>query len=125
MVAIGIRRRKAVIGPNKLLRVFYRDGIFYFISLFVLAVLNIGIFLGAGPGRQLLFVQPLVNFSAILSSRMILHLRQWSAKQQIIVYSHNASTGERWMTQDTTVRRENFHSNEDGEYVMQNLVFKR
>jgi hypothetical protein len=34
MVAIGIRRRKAVIGPNKLLRVFYRDGIFYFISLF-------------------------------------------------------------------------------------------
>jgi hypothetical protein len=84
----------------------------------VLSVLNIAIFLVAPPGMQLLFVQcvhtsphrspsfhilhrPLVHFSAVLSTRMILHLRQWSAKQQIIVYSVNATTGERWIAQET------------------------
>ncbi|TEB34241.1 hypothetical protein FA13DRAFT_1789384 [Coprinellus micaceus] len=101
MIGIGLRRRRAMMGPNKLFRIFYQDGIFYFLSLFILSVLNIAIFLVAPPGMQLLFVQPLVHFSAVLSTRMILHLRQWSAKQQIIVYSVNATTGERWIAQET------------------------
>lgn len=74
----------------------------------VLSIINIFIFLLApGNGMQLLIVQyarflratppdsvansylysrrPQVHFSALLATRMLLHLREWASKQQIVM----------------------------------------
>ncbi|TEB32726.1 hypothetical protein FA13DRAFT_223877 [Coprinellus micaceus] len=86
MICIAIRRRRVMGGKNRLLQIFYQDGIFYFISISILAVMNIFIFLLApGNGIQLLVVQPQVHFSALLATRMLLHLREWSAKQSVVM----------------------------------------
>ncbi|KAJ3522358.1 hypothetical protein NMY22_g11925 [Coprinellus aureogranulatus] len=85
MIYIAVQRRKTMGAKNGLLQTFYQDGIYYFISISVLAVMNIFIFLLAPGGMQLLIVQPQVHFSGLLATRMLLHLREWSAKQSQVV----------------------------------------
>ena len=60
---------------------------------------------------------------------MILHLRQWSAKQQIILYTVNTTTGERWIAQDTVhsqdYQRTTTHSLDASAYALRQLSSKQ
>ncbi|KAF6745978.1 hypothetical protein DFP72DRAFT_923816 [Ephemerocybe angulata] len=92
MVVIGVRRHRALSTRSNLLKVFYQDGIYYFLCLSAISVTNISIFLLApANGMQLLIVQPQVHFSALLATRMLLHLREWGAKQQIVIITTDTS----------------------------------
>lgn len=99
MVFFGLKRHRSLRGTkNSLIRVFYQDGIFYFICLSALQAADITIFfLAPANGMQLLLVQPQVHFSALLATRMLLHLREWSEGQQIIMGTGEMSfSGTAW-----------------------------
>ncbi|KAJ3550185.1 hypothetical protein NMY22_g606 [Coprinellus aureogranulatus] len=78
MIFIGVRRSR-VFGAKGLVRIFYRDGIFYFISLALLSVINV-IFTYTAPtnGLQFAMIQLQVHLNAILGERMLLHLREYA-----------------------------------------------
>ncbi|TEB35358.1 hypothetical protein FA13DRAFT_1728161 [Coprinellus micaceus] len=78
MIFIGVRRSR-VFGAKGLVRVFYRDGIFYFISLAMLSVANV-IFTYTAPtnGLQFAMIQLQVHLNAMLGGRMLLHLREYA-----------------------------------------------
>ncbi|TEB32727.1 hypothetical protein FA13DRAFT_1708745 [Coprinellus micaceus] len=92
---------------NSLLKVFYQDGIFYFIGLTMgraihFAVPNIywrNVF--QNNGMKLLTIQPLarVHFGALVTTRMLLHLREFAAIQHIVMAS---GTFERYAMDDLT-----------------------
>ncbi|KAJ3511288.1 hypothetical protein NMY22_g15693 [Coprinellus aureogranulatus] len=81
MMYIAYKRRSNAHGMRGLLRVFYRDGVFYFITLSVLAVSNI-IFDHVAPanGMQFTMVQIQVYLNALLTTRMLIHLRECTQK---------------------------------------------
>ncbi|KAF6743621.1 hypothetical protein DFP72DRAFT_932447 [Ephemerocybe angulata] len=86
MIIIAIRRQENLWRSKGLFKTFYQDGIYYFVSIAVIATTNIIVFLLAPEnGMKLLFVQPLVHFSAVLSTRMLLHLREWSEKEEVFI----------------------------------------
>ncbi|TEB16208.1 hypothetical protein FA13DRAFT_1747254, partial [Coprinellus micaceus] len=73
-----------ITGPNStLLTIFYRDGVFYFVILSVLAIGNIVVNIRAPDnGLKFLLVQTEVDAHAILSTRMLLHLRSWADREK-------------------------------------------
>ncbi|KAF5326123.1 hypothetical protein D9611_000320 [Ephemerocybe angulata] len=75
MVYAAIYEHREFNTRSPLLVTFYRDGIFYFISLAAFASANIVIIWIAPAGYQFLFTQFQINFHGILSTRMLLHLR--------------------------------------------------
>ncbi|KAF6758382.1 hypothetical protein DFP72DRAFT_889138 [Ephemerocybe angulata] len=81
MIFIAYRRRANTHGIGGLLRLFYRDGIFYFLTLSTLAVTNI-IFDHTAPsnGLQFMMVQIQVHFNSVITARMLIHLREWAKK---------------------------------------------
>lgn len=85
MMFIAVRKHRDL--NSSLLRVFYRDGIFYFVVLSALATAVI-----AGPSGPLKFtlVLPAVSFHVILSTRMLMHLRSWAVKT---CYSNDTGPG--------------------------------
>ncbi|KAF6762590.1 hypothetical protein DFP72DRAFT_561021 [Ephemerocybe angulata] len=81
MIGIAYRRRSNFHNLGGLLRVFYRDGIWYFIILTTMAVTNI-VFAYTAPsnGLQFTMVQIQAHLNLILIIRMLLHLREWAKK---------------------------------------------
>ncbi|TEB31134.1 hypothetical protein FA13DRAFT_1791839 [Coprinellus micaceus] len=74
---------------SNLLRVFYRDGIYYFVLLSSFAIANIIINAAfSNGGLEYLFINMEVNLHVILSTRMILHLRLWAERD-----SNNGALG--------------------------------
>ncbi|KAJ3549687.1 hypothetical protein NMY22_g780 [Coprinellus aureogranulatus] len=80
MIYYAIRRHRGT--GTSLLTVFYRDGVFYFAVLSVLATLNIITLIRAPRGFQYAFSQIATIPHAVLSTRMLLHLRKWSEQKQ-------------------------------------------
>ncbi|KAJ2912882.1 hypothetical protein MD484_g7542, partial [Candolleomyces efflorescens] len=67
---------------SSLVAIIYRDGLVYFLCLSALACANVGVILGTKEAPlKLLLVQPEAFIHAILSTRMLLHLRSWSERQ--------------------------------------------
>lgn len=60
---------------SRLLTVFYRDGVFYFVCLAALTSVNMFVNFAAPDGYQFLFIQLEVALQGILSTRMLIHLR--------------------------------------------------
>ncbi|TEB32178.1 hypothetical protein FA13DRAFT_287727 [Coprinellus micaceus] len=71
---------------SPLLSVFYRDGIFYFICLSAILTTNIIITFTAPREYKLHFIQLAVDLYVILSTRMLLHLRQWAERDGLQEY---------------------------------------
>ncbi|KAF6744741.1 hypothetical protein DFP72DRAFT_65480 [Ephemerocybe angulata] len=65
---------------SELLRVFYKDGITYFICLSIMTSVNVFITFAAPKDLQFLFLEMEVALHGILSTRMILHLRKADAQ---------------------------------------------
>ncbi|KAJ3535082.1 hypothetical protein NMY22_g6649 [Coprinellus aureogranulatus] len=81
MMYLAFRKHRDL--NSALLTIFYRDGIFYFICLSVLASGNIIVNLAApSGGMKFLLVQTEVNLHVILSTRMLLHLRSWAERDR-------------------------------------------
>ncbi|KAF6763035.1 hypothetical protein DFP72DRAFT_521096 [Ephemerocybe angulata] len=78
--ALRIHRRFNLGSP--LLIVFYRDGIVYFICLClsVLASINLAANLSNPGGYRFFFTQLEISLHGILSTRMLLHLREVAAR---------------------------------------------
>ncbi|KAF6748913.1 hypothetical protein DFP72DRAFT_914933 [Ephemerocybe angulata] len=85
MVYTALREHRKV-SESAILKVFYRDGIFYFICLSALALANIIVNLmvppGAAGGFKFLLVQTEVDAHVIFSTRMLLHLRGQAEKDR-------------------------------------------
>ncbi|KAJ3532515.1 hypothetical protein NMY22_g7710 [Coprinellus aureogranulatus] len=81
MMYLAFRKHRDL--NSALLTIFYRDGIFYFICLSILASGNIIVNLAApSGGMKFLLVQTEVNLHVILSTRMLLHLRSWAERDR-------------------------------------------
>ncbi|KAJ3522430.1 hypothetical protein NMY22_g11894 [Coprinellus aureogranulatus] len=82
-IALG-KHRGAVFRAEKtgLLTVFYRDGIFYFLILGTFLSANIFVTFAAPEGYKILFTQFAVDMHSVLSTRMLLHLREWAEREQ-------------------------------------------
>ncbi|KAJ2930412.1 hypothetical protein H1R20_g6695, partial [Candolleomyces eurysporus] len=81
MIYIAFRKHRNF--NSALLTIFYRDGIFYFICLSVLASANIVVNLAAPDGGlKFLLVQTEIDLHVILSTRMLLHLRGWAERER-------------------------------------------
>ncbi|KAF5318408.1 hypothetical protein D9611_013919 [Ephemerocybe angulata] len=74
MVFIAYREHRGL--NSRLLTVFYQDGIYYFIVLAIMASANVAVNWLAYGGYKLILVQFEVDLHGILSTRMLLHLRQ-------------------------------------------------
>lgn len=83
MMYTAYRSCKNTRSAGGLLRLFYRDGIFHFAMLSTLAITNI-IFDHVAPpnGLQFTMVQIQVHLNAVITTRMLLHLRQWASRGQ-------------------------------------------
>ncbi|KAF6751031.1 hypothetical protein DFP72DRAFT_909101 [Ephemerocybe angulata] len=73
MIFLALRKHRGL--DSKLLQIFYRDGIFYFISLSGLTSVNIFMSFAAPEGFQFMFSQFGIVVHSILSTCMLLHLR--------------------------------------------------
>ncbi|RXW18630.1 hypothetical protein EST38_g7224 [Candolleomyces aberdarensis] len=60
---------------SSLVSVFFRDGAFYFVCLGAIATANLIVNVTSAPAYKFLLSQPEANLHAILSTRMLLHLR--------------------------------------------------
>ncbi|KAJ2930375.1 hypothetical protein H1R20_g6721, partial [Candolleomyces eurysporus] len=60
---------------SSLVSVFFRDGAFYFVCLSAIATANLIVNVASAPAYKFLLSQPEANLHAILSTRMLLHLR--------------------------------------------------
>lgn len=67
---------------NKLFKILYRDGIVYFILLSALSGANVAVNFFAPDAYTFLFMQPHLFLGVILSTRMLLHLRDWATRKQ-------------------------------------------
>lgn len=87
MVYVAYDRRDGTYGVGGLMRLFYRDGIFYFIVLSALAITNI-IFDHTAPpnGLQFTMIQIQLHLNSALTGRMLLHLRAWAQKDRMKTY---------------------------------------
>ncbi|KAF6746238.1 hypothetical protein DFP72DRAFT_1076447 [Ephemerocybe angulata] len=74
MVFVAYKKHRSF--NSALLKVFYQDGVFYFICLAALASANMGVSFGASSGYRYLFTQLEIDVHALLSTRMLLHLRE-------------------------------------------------
>ncbi|KAF6761955.1 hypothetical protein DFP72DRAFT_1061244 [Ephemerocybe angulata] len=74
---------------STLLKIFYRDGIFYFVCLSILASANIFVAFAAPEGYKFLFVQTEADIHVILSTRMLLHLREWAERETVVESGRN------------------------------------
>ncbi|KAF6751518.1 hypothetical protein DFP72DRAFT_907324 [Ephemerocybe angulata] len=77
-----------------LVRVFYRDGVFYFIVLSALAIANIHINFLASEWHRYLITQLEVDFHAILATRMLLHLRRYAESEKFVGVIPAEQTGD-------------------------------
>ncbi|TEB32182.1 hypothetical protein FA13DRAFT_1731938 [Coprinellus micaceus] len=85
MIILALRKHRSSfrIGESSgLLTVFWRDGIFYFIVLSGLLSANIFVTFAAPEGYKLLFTQFTVDMHTVLSTRMLLHLREWAERDR-------------------------------------------
>lgn len=74
MVLVAYRQHRGF--DSRLLTTFYRDGIFYFVCLAGMASLNVAVNWLAYGGYKYIFVQFEMAAHCILSTRMLLHLRE-------------------------------------------------
>lgn len=74
-----------------LFKIFWRDGVVYFILLSILASVNIVVNFTASGHYTFLFVQPEVFLHVILSTRMLLHLRSWASNTDVAPKSSGAA----------------------------------
>ncbi|KAF6751014.1 hypothetical protein DFP72DRAFT_1138541 [Ephemerocybe angulata] len=81
MIYMAFRKHRGL-NLSPLLATFYRDGVFYFVCLSILASVNISINFAIPPGYQFLFTQLEVELHAILSTRMLLHLREIASRSR-------------------------------------------
>ncbi|KAF5325644.1 hypothetical protein D9611_000316 [Ephemerocybe angulata] len=93
MVSIAYRKHRGF--NSALLQVFYRDGVFYFICLSALASANIGVSFAASTGYEYLFTQLEIDAHAILSTRMLLHLRDIAGRDDTFTGSGLSSFNDR------------------------------
>ncbi|KAJ3535156.1 hypothetical protein NMY22_g6617 [Coprinellus aureogranulatus] len=90
MMYIAFKKHRHFSSP--LLSVFYSDGVFYFISLSVLASGNIIVNLAAPEGGfKFLFIQPQNTIHGVLAARMLLHLRKQAEHDRL--HGRRACTG--------------------------------
>ncbi|TEB32197.1 hypothetical protein FA13DRAFT_288946 [Coprinellus micaceus] len=78
---------------SALLTIFYRDGIFYFLAITVLASANIIVNFAAPTGYKFLFIQTEADIHTILATRMLLHLRAWAEREQVQVSGRSDGRG--------------------------------
>ncbi|KAF6761768.1 hypothetical protein DFP72DRAFT_1061975 [Ephemerocybe angulata] len=74
MVFIAYREHRG--SSNRLLTVFYQDGVYYFVVLAIMASANVAVNWLAYGGYKYILIQFEVDLHGILSTRMLLHLRQ-------------------------------------------------
>ncbi|KAJ2912880.1 hypothetical protein MD484_g7530, partial [Candolleomyces efflorescens] len=67
---------------SSLVGVFFRDGAFYFVCLGAIATANLIVNVASAPAYKFLLSQPEANLHAILSTRMLLHLRSSLEREQ-------------------------------------------
>lgn len=79
MIYTAIRDHREV--NSGLMRVFCRDGVFFYICLSTLASANIITNITAPEGLKLLLVQTEADAHVILATRMLLHLREWGERE--------------------------------------------
>ncbi|KAF6751034.1 hypothetical protein DFP72DRAFT_909106 [Ephemerocybe angulata] len=80
MVSIALKNYRQI--KSDLFTLFYRDGILYFLCLSVLASANIAVNFLAPPAYKFLLLEMQVLTHVILSTRMLLHLREWSERDK-------------------------------------------
>ncbi|KAF5319822.1 hypothetical protein D9611_012856 [Ephemerocybe angulata] len=92
---------------STLVKIFYRDGIFYFICLSILASANIFVAFAAPEGYKFLFILPESDIHVILATRMLLHLREWAERETVVESgrSGGARGGGMGMEFSTTLQR--------------------
>ncbi|KAF6752126.1 hypothetical protein DFP72DRAFT_464779 [Ephemerocybe angulata] len=92
---------------STLVKIFYRDGIFYFICLSILASANIFVAFAAPEGYKFLFVQTEADIHVILATRMLLHLREWAERETVVESGRNGGGhgGGMGMEFSTTLQR--------------------
>ncbi|KAF6751507.1 hypothetical protein DFP72DRAFT_907280 [Ephemerocybe angulata] len=79
MVYIGTQKYRTMhLNESSLLRVFYRDSVSYFMLLSLLAAVNIAVCFSTSVSYGTLIAQPQAVIHGILSTRMLLHLREWA-----------------------------------------------
>ncbi|KAJ3535159.1 hypothetical protein NMY22_g6612 [Coprinellus aureogranulatus] len=85
MICIAVKRRRGSVlraGRTGLSTVLFRDGVIYFIVLGTLLSANIFVTFASPEGYKLLFTQLTINMHSVLSTRMLLHLREWAEHDQ-------------------------------------------
>lgn len=95
MVWIAFQKHRNL--NSALLKIFYRDGVFYFICLSALASANIVVSYAAPEGFKFLFVQTEADIHVLLATRMLLHLRGWAERERDVSFGPQASEPE-WET---------------------------
>ncbi|KAF6748910.1 hypothetical protein DFP72DRAFT_1049255 [Ephemerocybe angulata] len=79
MVYIGTQKYRTMgLNGSSLLRVFYRDSVAYFVLLSLLGAVNIAVCFNTSDSHGSVIAQPQAVIHAILSTRMLLHLRAWA-----------------------------------------------
>ncbi|KAF6764249.1 hypothetical protein DFP72DRAFT_871262 [Ephemerocybe angulata] len=82
MMYLGYVKHRRILDTG-IIKVFYRDGVWYFVCLSALATTNIFITFFASEEYRFLFTQAEIDVHAILATRMLLHLRVWAAKSTL------------------------------------------
>ncbi|KAF6748920.1 hypothetical protein DFP72DRAFT_914971 [Ephemerocybe angulata] len=80
MVYIALRKHQQSGFSNGLLTLFYRDSVVYFLFMSLFAILNIVVCFRAPEHYSSIIVQPQAVLHAILSTHMLLHLREWGQR---------------------------------------------
>ncbi|KAF5337893.1 hypothetical protein D9611_014777 [Ephemerocybe angulata] len=78
VIMVYIAHRKYRRLNSNLLKLFYRDGILYFLCLSGLATANIVASFVASASYKFLLLETQVLLHSVLSTRMLLHLRKWA-----------------------------------------------
>ncbi|KAF5329848.1 hypothetical protein D9611_013405 [Ephemerocybe angulata] len=90
---IGYKKYQESTRNSTLLKIFYRDGVFYFGALFVASTANIIILFTVLPTCRYMFNIPQRALHSILASRTILHLKEQSSQRLVEYDSHGQPPG--------------------------------
>ncbi|TEB32173.1 hypothetical protein FA13DRAFT_287914 [Coprinellus micaceus] len=82
MIVMAVRKHRQGDGRvfSGLVTLFYRDGVYYFICVSAVLCANISVSLAAPDNFKLHFTQIAVDMYTVLSTRMLLHLREWAER---------------------------------------------
>lgn len=81
MVGVGLWKYRNF--HSTLCTLFYRDGMVYFLCLSRLASTNIALTFLGPPALRFLLLEPQILAHAMLSTRLLLHLRKWAERDHV------------------------------------------